>query len=65
MKVKPSRAILAGLFAALLIANVGGCSWMGRTAGKAQAKVERNMQSIEKGYQEGYETERGKTKSKE
>lgn len=45
----------------LLCVGVGGCSWMGRTAGKAQAKLERKAQAVEDGYHEGYESEKAKT----
>lgn len=45
----------------LLCVGVGGCSWMGKTAGKAQAKLERKTQAVEDGYHEGYESEKAKT----
>ncbi len=35
----------------------GGCSWLGNTAGKAQAKIERKIDAVEKGYEEGYNNE--------
>lgn len=58
------RVFFAALIAISLLGAAGGCSWMGRTAGKAQAKVERNVKSMEEGYQEGYETERAKDQPK-
>jgi PBP1b-binding outer membrane lipoprotein LpoB len=45
-------AVIAGSFL------LGGCSWVGRTAGKAQAKIERKAESLEQGYQDGYEQEK-------
>lgn len=43
------------------LAFVGGCSWVGQTAGKTQAKIERKVDSLEKGYEKGYEEEKAKT----
>lgn len=42
--------------------GLGGCAWMGRTAGKAQAKIERHAGETEDGYHQGYEAEKGKSK---
>ncbi|MDR1686253.1 MAG: hypothetical protein LBR82_07430 [Desulfovibrio sp.] len=47
----------------LLGISAGGCSWMGRTAGKAQAKVERKAHDLERGYHQGYEEEQVKKRS--
>lgn len=38
-----------------------GCSWAGRTAGKAQAKLERKADALEHGYKQGYGSEKSKT----
>ncbi|WCB47062.1 hypothetical protein [Nitratidesulfovibrio vulgaris] len=49
--------------AILLILSFGaasGCSWVGRTAGKVQAKIERKTDAVEKGYNDGYSGERQK-----
>ena len=56
------RKILFLCCLAILATSVllGGCSWMGRTAGKAQAKVERKIGSVEEGYHEGYSQEKAK-----
>lgn len=35
-----------------------GCSWVGRTAGKASAKIERKADAVEQGYKEGYNEEK-------
>lgn len=52
------KVLLSALAASLLL---GGCAWMGRTAGKAQAKIERKADSVEQGYEQGYEQEKAKT----
>lgn len=52
----------------LMIAVLAGstsCSWVGETAGKAHAKIERKTQSVESGYHRGYEEEKAKTAEKE
>lgn len=56
--------LAAFLVLTLMTALASGCSWMGRTAGRAQAKAERNVEALEKGYKDGYESERGKTGAK-
>ncbi len=50
------------IMAACLIALffLPGCGWVGRTAGKATAKIERKVGSVEQGYKEGYREERKK-----
>lgn len=55
-----TRTIITGL---LLFGILGmiGCHWVGRTAGKAQAKIERKVDSVERGYDEGYSQEKRKT----
>ena len=42
-------------------ASMSGCSWMGRTAGKAQAKIERKADDLESGYHQGYNAEKSKS----
>ncbi|MDL2306851.1 hypothetical protein LJC48_02305 [Desulfovibrio sp. OttesenSCG-928-C06] len=57
-----NRIFVLILIAAVLGASaLGGCSWMGRTAGKTKAKVERKVDSLEQGYEDGYDQEKGKT----
>jgi hypothetical protein len=46
---------LAGFF---LSTTCTGCSWLGQTAGKAQAKIERKVNAVEQGYEEGYKNEK-------
>lgn len=48
-----------------VIAGLASCSWVGETAGKAHAKIERKTQSVESGYQRGYDEEKAKTAGKE
>lgn len=45
---------------ALTAAAIGGCGWMGRTAGKAQARIERGSERLEAGYEQGYKEEKAK-----
>jgi len=45
---------------ATMLAGTAGCGWMGRTAGKAQAKVERGVDAMNQGYKDGYEKEQSK-----
>ena len=33
---------------------LGGCNWMGRTAGTAKASVENGIDAVQEGYHEGY-----------
>ena len=35
-----------------------GCSWVGETAGKAQAKLERKVGAMQQGYEDGYKNEK-------
>ncbi len=53
-----SILVLLLVFAAPVIS--GSCSWVGRTAGKVQAKMERKADDVESGYQQGYEQEKAK-----
>lgn len=57
------RILVFMLLAVLALGTAGGCSWMGRTAGKAQAKVERKVDAVEQGYHQGYSEEKGKSGS--
>jgi len=59
-----SRTIFRAIaLLALAAVMAGGCSWMGRTAGRAQAKAERNIKAIEEGYHDGYDSERARTET--
>ena len=53
--------------ALLLLAAVpvcaSGCAWMGKAAGKAQAKVENKIDAMDKSYHDSYERERAKGSS--
>ncbi len=44
-----------------LVMSAGGCAWVGRTAGKAQAKIERKANDLESGYHDGYKGEKAKS----
>ena len=50
---------------AVLIVFLGfslpACAWMGRTAGKAKAKIERKTDEIDRSYHQGYANEKSKT----
>ena len=50
------------LLALALCFMLGGCNWVGRTTGKAQAKIERKAGDVEQGYHDGYTQEKAKTK---
>lgn len=47
----------------VLLSAAGGCSWIGRTAGKAQAKMERKADALEDGYKKGYKEEKAGERS--
>ncbi|MDR1777921.1 MAG: hypothetical protein LBR31_08870 [Desulfovibrio sp.] len=53
------------LFVVFLIAFLGfslpGCAWLGRTTGKAKAKMERKVDDIDRAYHQGYSEEKRKT----
>jgi hypothetical protein len=51
--------ILASCLIALFFLS-GGCSWVGRTAGKASAKIERKADAVQQGYNDGYKEEQKK-----
>ncbi len=55
------RILLVGVCAVIFCT---GCSWVGQTAGKVQAKVERKTGAVEDGYHQGYSDEKAKTGSK-
>ncbi len=57
------RILCCALVAAFALGAGSGCSWMGRTAGKAQAKVERKTDAVEQGYHQGYSEEKAKSSS--
>lgn len=51
------------IFATALIATLFfsfGCSWVGRTAGKASAKIERKADAVQQGYDDGRKEEQTK-----
>lgn len=54
--------LIIGLIASL---GISGCSWVGRTAGKAQAKLERKANDLEEGYHQGYGDEKRQESSDE
>ena len=58
-----SRFLCCALLAAFALGSFSGCSWVGRTAGKAQAKVERKTEAVEQGYEQGYKEEKAKSSS--
>ena len=47
--------LLLSCMGALLLS---GCSWMGRTSGKAVATVEGGAENLSKGYKQGYKEKR-------
>ena len=49
---------LTAAAAILLLPALGGCHWMGKTAGKAQAKIEESGKEMKSGYEEGYRQEK-------
>ena len=55
------RASLSLLLILFSLTSFAGCSWMGRTAGKAQAKIEDSAQDTKQGYRLGYAEEKTKT----
>lgn len=65
MKSYKTSRLTAFLALLLITALASGCSWMGRTAGRAQAKAEQKVEALEKGYHEGYESERAKAGTKQ
>ena len=50
------RAVALCLIAVFLSTSCA-CSWIGRTAGKAQAKMERKADAVQQGYKDGYRSE--------
>ncbi len=55
------RASLSLLLVLFSVTTLAGCSWMGRTAGKAQAKIEDSAQDTKSGYKQGYAEEKSKS----
>jgi outer membrane lipoprotein-sorting protein len=53
-------SLLLLLFIAMLPPTLGGCAWVGRTVGKAQAKMERKAETLESEYHQGYKDEKAK-----
>lgn len=54
------KKCLSLLLSCVLVALLAGCAWMGKTAGKAQAKIERGANEMEQGYNQGYKQEKAK-----
>jgi hypothetical protein len=50
--------LLTALVALGLCLSLGGCHWVGKTAGKAQAKIEESGKEMKSGYEEGYKEEK-------
>ena len=62
MNVKTlSLRLLCLMLLAGMAGSAGACSWAGRTAGKAHAKIERQVDSVESSYHKGYEDEKNKS----
>lgn len=57
-----SLSLIISLLGVLAVSVVfsSGCSWAGRTAGKAQAKIERKADDVQEGYHRGYKEEKAK-----
>ena len=55
------RAVLSLLRVLCRVTTLAGCGWMGRTAGKAQAKIEDSAQDTKSGYRQGYAEEKAKS----
>lgn len=39
----------------IILAQTGACSWLGETAGRAQAGTEQAIEDTKEGYKKGYE----------
>jgi outer membrane lipopolysaccharide assembly protein LptE/RlpB len=52
------KRVVCIFLAIMMTISLSACSWVGRTAGKAQAKIERKIGSVEHGYSQGYDTEK-------
>ena len=48
------------LLLAISVIFFSSCAWMGETAGKAQAKIERKADNVQEGYHRGYKEEKAK-----
>ncbi|MDR2744874.1 MAG: hypothetical protein LBB66_06755 [Desulfovibrio sp.] len=55
------KKILAIFLIAVLGFSLPSCSWLGRTVGKAKAKMERKADDVGRSYHQGYADEKGKT----
>ena len=58
------RASIFLLLTLFSLTAVSGCSWVGRTAGKAQAKIEESADDTKSGYKQGYQQEKAKSQPK-
>lgn len=54
------RASIFLLLTLFSLTALSGCSWVGRTAGKAQAKIEESADETKSGYRQGYQQEKAK-----
>ena len=45
-----------------ILSALSGCAWMGKAAGKAQAKMENKIDVMDRSYHESYEEERNRGK---
>ncbi|SHN61770.1 hypothetical protein [Desulfovibrio litoralis] len=52
------RYLLLVVFSIMCLTSA--CSWVGKNTGKAVAKVERKVDSLEQGYKDGYQQEQKK-----
>ncbi|MDR2573122.1 MAG: hypothetical protein LBC94_02040 [Desulfovibrio sp.] len=51
---------LMAVLIVLLGFSLSACAWMGRTAGKAKAKIERKTDEIDHAYHQGYANEKSR-----
>ncbi len=58
----PTRIIASFLVLFAFAIITTGCTWVGQTSGKVQAKMERKTQAVKDGYDKGYEEEKNKQK---
>ncbi|MDR1360057.1 MAG: hypothetical protein LBJ82_03655 [Deltaproteobacteria bacterium] len=62
--LRMSKVAAWPLLAALVLC-ASGCAWMGKAAGKAQAKVENKIEAMDRNYNESYDKERARGSSEE
>lgn len=50
---------ILGIFVLMFsIFSLSGCGWVGNTAGKTEAKIEKGYEQMQDGYREGYASEK-------